>query len=524
MFRIATKLSLPLFSLLVCVWLLSAYNLSFWQQTWLVARLPFIVSIAITLAAVCYISLLLFSFKYTYKPLLIVSIVVAAFSAYAMNSYGFVISTQGLQNILETDVREITELINWRLFLYLIVLAVVPITIVLFTKLDYPTWRQRILHISLCIFLLLVNIIGFGRYYASFMRNNREIRYHMNPLRPIYSLVKFSWLKLYGAKNHVFVELDPHPQRIVGKGKPKLVVLVVGESDRAKNHQMNGYARHTTPLLAARANVYSFKNFYSCGTETLVSVPCMFSIFKRTEYSAEKGQYTENVLDLLQKSRVQVLWRDNDSGCKGVCARVPTDDLNYAQVAPFCHASECYDEVLLHNLNEHIKNNIGDKLIVLHKHGNHGPAYYKRYPLEFNKFTPTCNSNELHKCTNAEIVNTYDNIIAYTDYFLDHTIKMLEKNSAKYQTALIYVSDHGESLGENGIYLHAIPYLFAPKEQKHIPFIAWFSDDFAIDKSRIAAQLQQEFSHDHLFHTLLGMFNIQTSVYQSQLDIFAINQ
>ena len=219
---------------------------------------------------------------------------------------------------------------------------------------------------------------------------------------------------------------------------------------------------------------------------------------------------------------MQVLWRDNDSGCKGVCARVPTDDLNYAQIAPYCNNNECYDEVLLHKLDDYINTNLGDKLIVLHKRGNHGPAYYKRYPTQFNKFTPTCNSNELHKCTDAQIVNTYDNIIVYTDYFLDSIIKYLEKNNNKYQSALIYVSDHGESLGEKGIYLHAIPYVFAPQEQKHIPFIVWFSQDFAIgNKQHLPSLTKQEFSHDHLFHTLLGLFNVQTVAYQPQLDIFA---
>lgn len=513
--------SVPICSGLICLWLLSAYNLSFWAQIWSVARLPFIVSIAITLAAIFYAFLLLFSFKYTYKPIAIISIIIAALSAYAVDTYGFIISAPVLQNILETDLRESMELLNWRLVIHVVLFALVPIAILFFTKLNYPTWRVRTVHILLCILLLLVNIAGFGRYYATVLRNNKEIRYYVNPIRPIYSLVKFVGIKLRHTQNYAFVELDPQPRLGATNGKPKLVVLVVGESDRAKNHQLNGYKRQTTPLLAARSHVYSFRNFYSCGTETLVSLPCMFSVFKRTDYSDLKGKYTENLLDILQKSQVQILWRDNDSGCKGVCSRVPTEDLNDSQLAPFFNNGECYDEILLHQLEDYINSNVTDKLIVLHKRGNHGPAYYKRYPAQFNTFTPICNSKELHNCTDQQIVNTYDNIILYTDYFLDQIIQMLEKNHAQYQTALLYVSDHGESLGENGIYLHAIPYLFAPKEQRHIPFILWFSEDFAlVDRHKIAALQSQEFSHDHLFHTLLGMFNVQTIVYQPQLDIF----
>ena len=286
--KISLKISVPIFSSIICIWLLAAYNLSFWQQVWQIAKLPFILSIIITLALTLYTILLLFSFKYTFKPLIIFSIIIAAFSAYAMDSYGFVISAQGLQNIVETDLREVTELINWRLLVKLLFLVIVPLIIIAVSKINYPSWRVRSLHVVLSILLVFVNIVGFGRYYATFLRNNKEIRYYINPLRPIYSLAKFSWLKLYSPKNYAFVELDAKPVRLSVAGKPKLIVLVVGESDRAKNHQLNGYNRNTTPLLAARGDIFSFQNFYSCGTETLVSVPCMFSAFRRTEYSAEK--------------------------------------------------------------------------------------------------------------------------------------------------------------------------------------------------------------------------------------------
>ena len=246
----------------------------------------------------------------------------------------------------------------------------------------------------------------------------------------------------------------------------------------------------------------------------------MFSAFKREDFSYVKGRYTENLIDLLQKTAVQVLWRDNDSGCKNVCDRVSVDDFNNAAIEPYCNSFECHDEVLLHQLQEYIDNKPGDKLIVLHKKGNHGPAYYKRYPAQFEVFKPSCQSNELQDCTDEQIVNTYDNIILYTDFFLNKIIAQLEINSLTYQTAMIYVSDHGESLGEHGLYLHAMPYWLAPKEQTHIPFMFWASKDFSVDRNLLQAKLDHSLSHDHLFHSVLGLFNVQTTAYDRRLDLF----
>ncbi len=334
-------------------------------------------------------------------------------------------------------------------------------------------------------------------------------------------MLQYAATELNPTARKIFVELDPNPSRATTTGKPKLVILVIGESDRAMNHQLNGYPKETNPLLSARPDIFSFSKVHSCGTETTVSVPCMFSAFKRADYTDHKGAYTENVLDLLQKSQVSVLWRDNDSGCKNVCKRITTHDLNRAQIAPYCNNQECHDEVLLYDLDTYIKANSTDKLIVLHKHGSHGPAYYKRYPAQFAQFTPTCNTKNLHQCTAQELINTYDNIVLYTDYFLDRVIQHLETNNTVYQTALLYVSDHGESLGEKGVYLHGMPYWIAPQEQTHVPFIFWASPDFAVDRSHLTQMQSQEFSHDYLFHTLLGLFAVNTAVYDQNLDIFA---
>lgn len=446
---------------------------------------------------------------------------IAAISAYAMDNYGLVVSSATFKNIVETNSHEVLDLLNWRLMRCMVLFFILPTSLLLLTNVRYPLFRLRLVYIALCIAICLGNLLLFGKYYASMLRNHKNIIYYINPVRPIYSMVKYNIKKYFHISAHTFVELDNNPVRMVGVGKPKLVVLVVGESDRAINHQLNGYTKKTNPRLTVKKDVYSFGNFYSCGTETTISVPCMFSVFTREEYTSGKALYTENILDLLQKSNIEVLWRDNDGGCKNVCDRVKVDDFNNAKIKQYCNDFECHDEVLLHDLQAYISSSKNDKLIVLHKKGNHGPAYYKRYPAIFAQFAPICETNELHSCTNEQIINTYDNIVLYTDYFLDILIKNLEKNSDEYQTALIYVSDHGESLGENGVYLHGMPYWLAPKEQRHIPFMFWASKNFDINREQINLILQQEFSHDYLFHSLLGLFNVQSKIYIKELDMFA---
>jgi lipid A ethanolaminephosphotransferase len=245
----------------------------------------------------------------------------------------------------------------------------------------------------------------------------------------------------------------------------------------------------------------------------------MFSIFGREGYSEKKGRETENLLDVLSHAGVHVLWRDNNSSSKGVADRVPYQDFQSSNSNPVCD-EECRDEGMLTGLQDYIDNTgRGDILIVLHQMGNHGPAYYKRYPKEFEKFTPVCKSNQLEECTEEQIENAYANSVLYTDYFLSRVIELLKKNSKAYETAMVYMSDHGESLGENGLHLHGMPYFIAPDPQKHVAALMWFGDKFKIDREALRSKAQVPFSHDNLFHTVLGLMEVHTSIYDKRLDI-----
>ncbi|HET7775834.1 MAG TPA: sulfatase-like hydrolase/transferase, partial [Azospira sp.] len=306
--------------------------------------------------------------------------------------------------------------------------------------------------------------------------------------------------------------------------KPALFVIVVGETARAGNWGLNGYGRQTTPELA-QLDVINFREVDSCGTNTEVSVPCLFSAYGRRHYDESKIRGSESLLHVLDHAGLKVLWRDNQSGCKGACDGLPTESLASAGIPGLCDGERCLDEVLLHNLEQVLADDKGNRVVVMHQLGNHGPAYYKRYPDAFRRFTPTCDSSDLRQCSREQIVNAYDNALLYTDHVLARTIAFLKTQEKRYDTAMVYVSDHGESLGENNLFLHGIPYSIAPQEQTRVPMVMWFSPgyarDFKVNVPCLKARAQKLASHDNLFHSVLGLLDVQTSVYERDMDLAA---
>jgi lipid A ethanolaminephosphotransferase len=313
---------------------------------------------------------------------------------------------------------------------------------------------------------------------------------------------------------------DARRQR-AASGKPLLVLLVVGETARAANFSLGGYARSTNPLLQQR-DIYYFNNVQSCGTSTAVSVPCMFSDLPRAEFKVSVADRRDTVLDILQRAGLQVNWIDNQSGCKKVCARVPHEAAEpYHPLS--CAAGECLDDTLLHALDAQLPGVARDALLVMHAMGSHGPTYFRRVPPHMVKFRPTCATQRIETCSDEQIVNAYDNSIAYTDYVLAGLIDRLAANAERVDSVLLYVSDHGESLGENGLYLHGQPYMIAPALQKHVPMLLWFSSRamprLGLDAACLRSKLGAAASHDNLSHTLLGLLDVSTSVYRAPLDL-----
>ncbi len=484
------------------------------------------------LALVLLLSLL--AWRWTLKPVLTFLLLSAAFGAYFMTSYRVVIDATMLVNVFQTDTREAAALFSLRLLAVVGVLGVLPVVLVWRTRVDYGAWPRRLLGNLLlagaALVLLAVTAVASFQPLSSTMRNHKQVRYLINPLNSVYALGYLAATPL--RRDMSITEPVGLDARIGAAGgasaRPPLLVLVVGETARAPNFSLNGYARPTNPELA-RENVASFRNAWSCGTSTAASLPCMFSHLGREAFNGRPHNY-EGLLDVVQRAGMAVLWLDNQSGCKGNCDRVARVEAAAFSDPKLCSGGTCFDAVMLKDIDQRIAalppaQRARGVVLVMHQMGSHGPAYWLRSPAEFKRFAPECQSNNLQDCARDSLVNAYDNSIVYTDHFLASTIGWLKTRAADYDAAMIYVSDHGESLGENNLYLHGLPYAIAPDVQKHVPWITWLSPGFEQRTGLATACLRNAadapVSHDHYFHSVLGLLDIQTSVYRKTLDAYA---
>ncbi|WP_321368101.1 phosphoethanolamine--lipid A transferase [uncultured Desulfuromusa sp.] len=487
------------------------------------SNMSFLLSIAVVFSCFLVLFFCLFNSRLTLKPVLIFSVLIAAFISYFANSYSTIIDDTMIQNVLETNAGESIDLISTKLLLYLFFLGILPATLIYKVRTPSQTIRRTILTttatMSLSLLIIIIALLSFSKFYTSFFREHKPLRYYTNPTYAFYSAGKYIGNKFSsGEKQIKTIGLDAKKNES-SQGR-KLAIIVVGEAARADRFSLNGYEKETNPLLKEE-DIINFSNMYSCGTTTAVSVPCMFSYLERKNYSDKKAKSTENILDVLARGGVHILWRDNNSSSKGVADRVRYENYRTPDNNKVCDG-ECRDMGMLGGLQEFInQQEQGDILIVLHQMGNHGPAYSKRYPQSFEKFKPVCETNQLEECRQEDIGNAYDNAILYTDYFLSQTIELLKKNDGKFQPALIYMSDHGESLGEGGLYLHGMPYFMAPDTQKHVGALMWFgqSSKQNINTERLKQVAGNDFSHDNLFHTLLGLMQIKTALYKEEKDI-----
>jgi len=449
-------------------------------------------------------------------------LVLSAMASYFMDTYNTVLDSTMIENIFSTSTREAVDLFSIKLLLYILFLGILPAAFVYMARIKYKSAPRELLASSKIILLALTVIVSqiymFGNFYSSFFREHKEIRVYANPIMYLYSFYKYSSTALDSGMS-VVATLGKDAKLPNDDLEQELVFIIVGETARSDNFSLNGYYKKTNPLLE-KENVYSFSNVRSCGTSTAISVPCMFSYLSEDEFTIKKGRNSENVLDVLKHAGANILWRDNNSDSKGVALRVQYEDFTSEERNPVCD-TECRDIGMLDGLQDYIDSKKeGDIVIVLHQMGNHGPAYYKRYPRSFEKFTPACHTNQLEKCSKDEIANAYDNAILYTDYFLSEVIKLLKTNTHRFETAMVYISDHGESLGENGVYLHGMPNFMAPDNQRKVGAIFWFGDSYDdIDKVALAKKTSRAYTHDHLFHTILGLLEVKSSLYDKSLDI-----
>jgi len=525
-----------LVTVLASVFLLVGFNLTLWQHLFAITGLNgkgLLLRGAFALMVFCAFNMVLtlFAFRNVLKPVLIALFMISAGVAYYMGEYGVMIDAGMFRNFAETNVTEVQGLLSLNLLVHLLFLGVVPSVILWKVPVSYRRWPREVLSkvvvsaVCACVMggVALLNYQGL----SSLFRNHHELRLMVVPSNYIGASVGYLSEQIKSAQKP-FVSIGQDAQLASDwqqHTRKSLTVLVVGESARAENFGILGYNRDTTPELKKERGLLTFTDVHSCGTETAVSVPCMFSNMGRKDYDASTAKNEEGVLDVLKRAGLDVIWRDNQSGCKGTCDRVTLQDVSNLQDPVLCADHECRDEILLQGLQHFIDTLDKDTVLVLHQMGSHGPEYFKRYPKAFEKFTPVCESNALNNCSRESIVNGYDNTLLYTDHVLATLIDLLRSNQNKVDTAMLYVSDHGESLGEYNLFLHGTPYMLAPDQQKHVPLVAWFSDNyqqsFAVDTHCLQKERDAPLSQDNLFHSMLGLLKVKTRVYNPALDMFA---
>lgn len=458
-------------------------------------------------------------------PLLLVG---TALAVHWMGTYKVYLDADMLRNVLHTDRKEASELLTPSLLPPVLLLAALPAALLAAVRLRRQRWQQaaghRLLLLAAAVLVVLAGALLDYQGISSLMRNQREVRYLATPVNYLVALSR----NLHGAsplqrKARLPLGTDARATTRAPGSRPRLLVLVLGETVRAQNWGLNGYARQTTPQLS-QAGVINFPDMHSCGTSTEVSLPCMFSPWGRRHYDEDLIRSHQSLLHVLDHAGIGVLWRDNQSGCKGVCEGLETDHLDSASVPGLCQQGRCMDEVLLDGLDRRVRQHPGDRVVVLHQLGNHGPSYFQRYPVAFDHYQPGCNSADLGRCSREQITNSYDNAVRYTDHLLARTIASL-KAMDDYDTAMLYVSDHGESLGEKGLYLHGLPYAIAPAEQTRVPMVMWFSPGFVqsrgLDMGCLQRRAGQRAEHDNLFPSVLGLLQVKTRLYHADADLFA---
>ncbi len=464
--------------------------------------------------------------KHTIKLLSCLILLISSGTNYIMFTMGVHLNYHMMKNVFETNMREGMELISLPLILCIFIFGVMPSILVCKTKIQFSSLKKEFIKrsclIGISVVLMGVYMLFFGKFAIPFARNHREIKSQYNTLNYMMNTIKYVAKSIKSPKK--FVVLDENPVSNISNKNVHVFVLVIGETARAKNFSLYGYEKETNPLMKKEKNLLAIPNAMSCGTATALSVPCMFSTKNRSNFDTDDAKYEENLLDIVKKAGWDIIWFENDDGCKNVCDRVEHHNIVKLNKSKDCFGDYCHDKALLPYLDETLKKITKNTVIVLHTMGSHGPAYYKRYPQEFEHFKPACKTANLQNCTNEELVNAYDNTILYTDYIISKIIDSL-KSYKKYETSMMYVSDHGESLGESGLFLHGMPYKIAPEEQKKVPFIMWFSDNILksmhINFECLKNKVFEQASHDNLFHTVLGVTETKSKLYNQTLDLIS---
>lgn len=480
------------------------------------------VSVSVFFLSMSIIALLGLLPRLIFKGLMILLTLLGATSLVVWLYYGIAMTPDMVRNFLATDFHEASGYWSWSLALNFILITL-PGLLLINRLRSSRRPESKLKRLGICVVTLLCGVFVLFvqlQPFSALMRGDKSLRYLFAPVNIVYS-TSSTLLRDQNPEKVQKVIVDASPKAIFTSDKPTLFVVLIGETTRSANWQLASYKKPTNPELS-KLNIINIPKVQACGTSTDVSLPCMLSRVGRRDYDRKRILSEESLPSLLKRSGFSVTWVDNQSGCKGTCDGVrvikPTQDPLY------CHAGACMDGVFNRSIDEAFDalNTQSHAVLFLHMMGSHGPAYYKRSTESEKVFGKECTDPTFKSCSKESIRAAYDSSIRYTDRVVAELIRKLQ-NRTDINSALIYLSDHGESLGENGLYLHGAPYYIAPDEQKIVPMVMWFSEPFkknyTIDTRVIEENSHKPVAHDHLYHTILGLLNVRSSTYDSQWDL-----
>lgn len=443
--------------------------------------------------------LIIFLLRIVGKMLLALSFIISSVAVYFVNTYGVIIDESMVSNVFNTNFNEAGSFFSFKLVLYVVLFGVLPGIYIINAKIINVPLKKFLLTSTLALLFIVIMVFINARNWLWVDKNSKQLGGLAMPWS--YS-VNTALYHIHTAQNNE--KEIALPDAVIKDNEKSVVVLIIGESARRKNFSLYGYRKNTNPLLSKTPNVFHFEA-NSCATYTTAGVKGILEHANTTDLYEILPNY-------LYRNNVEVIWRTTNWG------EPPVHIEKYQKGSDLmvnCKGEGCnYDQVLLTGLKDQILTSKKNKiLIILHTSTSHGPSYSKKYPSRFEIFKPVCNSVELGKCSQQELINAYDNTIVYTDYMLHEVIEDL-KDLKDYKSTMLFVSDHGESLGEKNLYMHGVPMSFAPKEQYEIPFIVWVSDN--------SKQLKpnKTVSQNHVFHSVLNFLNIKSPVYNEELNIY----
>ncbi len=407
-----------------------------------------------------------------------------------------------LDCVVNTNIEEVAGVVTFPFILWILLNIGIGMCLVL--------WRWKIESLQrvwLHVFCVVILFVGY--YYS-----NNRLRQSINqryPMHVVESISQYIWLQNQRNNPHILPEYE------VNEFVDSLdIIVVIGESVRADHLSINGYNRPTTPLLEQRSNVVSFPYVYTEQTHTLASVPVLLT---RADTLHPQHQYNEtSFAAILRNEDFYTAWISNqDLGNTFAAFPSECDTMIWVNAGKSVFVfSGWYDEELLSDMDEQLSIGNPKNLLILHTIGSHW--YYNNHVPETQYyFSPITTNRVVTNNSIEQIVNSYDNTVRYTDFVLDSMIQRLENRCA----VMIYISDHGESLGEHGNWLHAT----GATETKNPACVVWYSNSFAErypDKVYcLKLNSKQRYRTDFLFHSVLSLAGL-SAVGEDQIviDVF----